>query len=181
MNPTPSTQHRFSPPPQPRIVELGPLRIAGLKRSYGSEGGAGIPAQWQEFVPHIGSIPGQIGDETYGVCITDVEVGIDYVSGVRVEDSAELLDGMESVFVPQATYAVFDHAHHVSAIPSTWAWIWGEWLADEPYEPLPGPSVEFYPVSFDGLTGEGGLEIWVPVSERSATDSENADSRDASA
>ena len=27
----------------------------------------------------------------------------------------------------------------------------------------PGPSVEYYPPQFDGLTGAGGFEVWVAV------------------
>src|SRR5262249_17402039 len=45
----------------------------------------GIPAQWQRFVPHLGSIPGQIGQATYGVrSNNDDEGGFDYVCGVAV-------------------------------------------------------------------------------------------------
>ena len=156
----------FEAPSEPRIETLGPLRIVGLRKTYGSEGNAGIPAQWQEFVPYLGSIPGQSGEETYGVCITDEDGKIDYISGVRVDEPASVPGGMDAVAVPQATYAVFDHKHHVSIIPSTWSWIWSEWFAGSGYEPLEGPSLEHYPVTFDGQTGEGGLEIWVPVKQR---------------
>src|ERR1700730_13027663 len=44
------------------------LLIAGLGGRYMCEGSAGIPSQWQRFLPHLGQIPGQLGRITYGVC-----------------------------------------------------------------------------------------------------------------
>jgi AraC family transcriptional regulator len=35
------------------------LLIAGLGARYSCESSVGIPAQWQKFVPHLGSISGQ--------------------------------------------------------------------------------------------------------------------------
>src|SRR5579864_8643997 len=45
----------------PRIVNGKTLLVAGLGERYSSETCAAIPAQWQRFVPHLGSIPGQVG------------------------------------------------------------------------------------------------------------------------
>src|SRR5262249_7707621 len=61
------------------------MLVAGIGHRYTCETSAGIPAQWQRFVPHLGSIPGQIGQETYGVrSNNDDEGGFDYLCGVVV-------------------------------------------------------------------------------------------------
>src|SRR5262249_41803824 len=51
----------------PRIEEGKTLLIAGPGERYTSQTSAGIPAQWQRFLPHIGHIPGQVGKTAYGV------------------------------------------------------------------------------------------------------------------
>src|SRR5262249_10334926 len=43
------------------------LLIAGIVQRYTCETTAGIPSQWQRFVPRIGDVPAQIGRTTFGV------------------------------------------------------------------------------------------------------------------
>lgn len=50
-----------------KIVNGKALLLAGLSRRYSGANNAAIPGQWQEFAPHIGSIPGQIGNTAFGV------------------------------------------------------------------------------------------------------------------
>ena len=51
----------------PRIESGKLLLIAGVSERYGCESSAGIPAQWQRFLPHFGNISGQVGRVAYGV------------------------------------------------------------------------------------------------------------------
>src|SRR5262245_7572073 len=43
------------------------LLVAGIVQRYTCETSAGIPSQWQRFVPRIGDVPAQIGRTTFGV------------------------------------------------------------------------------------------------------------------
>jgi AraC family transcriptional regulator len=45
----------------PRIVKSEALLILGLGERYHCESKAGIPSQWDRFLPHFGHIPGQVG------------------------------------------------------------------------------------------------------------------------
>jgi AraC family transcriptional regulator len=75
---------------EPRIVEGKSLLIAGLKRSYTHETSAGIPAQWQDFGPHVGHVPGQVNGRAYGVLTNgDDEGNYDYLCGVEVNEMAD--------------------------------------------------------------------------------------------
>jgi AraC family transcriptional regulator len=65
--------------------------------------------------------------------------------------------------IPPQTYAVFEHRDHISAIATTWKAIWNQALPDSAYKAADGPAFERYPEQFDGRTGLGGLEIWIPV------------------
>jgi predicted transcriptional regulator YdeE len=55
------------------------------------------------------------------------------------------------------------HRDHISAIGTTWKAIWNQALPDSGYKAADGPAFECYPEQFDGRTGLGGLEIWIPV------------------
>ncbi len=60
-------------------------------------------------------------------------------------------------------YAVFTHRQHISEIRRTWYTIWNKGLPDSSIKALDAPDFERYGEEFDGRTGLGGLEIWIPV------------------
>jgi AraC family transcriptional regulator len=71
--------------------------------------------------------------------------------------------GQAEVTLPGGTWARFVVADGIEVMPEVWAEIHGHWLKQPDWQPRPGPSVEFYPPAFNGATGQGGYEIWVPV------------------
>jgi AraC family transcriptional regulator len=149
----------------PRFVVSNVLLVAGLSQRYdGSAAGAGIPAQWQRFTRHLGHIPGQIGEVTFGVCYnTDDEGGMDYLSGVEVKDFTALPEGFSHLRIPATKYAVFLHRQHISMIRGTWNAIWNEWLPRSGHEAADAPIIERYDQRFDPLSGNGEIELWVPI------------------
>lgn len=85
----------------PRFENGQTLLIAGLSERYSSETAAGIPAQWQRFVPHLGHIPEQIGRATYGVlCNSDDAGNTEYISGVEVSDFARIPKELTRIRIP---------------------------------------------------------------------------------
>lgn len=150
-----------------RCATLGTLFIAGLGERYTTASSAGIPAQWQRFVPHLGHIPGQKGHTTYGVlCNSDDEGNIEYVCGVEVVDFSDLPAHWSRLRIPAQMYAVFTHAEHVSTIRRTWFAIWNTWLPASGYEVAEAPAFERYGDTFNPMTGNGGVEIWLPVTKQ---------------
>jgi AraC family transcriptional regulator len=148
----------------PRFEHGKPLLIAGIGERYDGESSKAIPALWQRFAPHIGTIPGEIGKVAYGVCCNgDDEGNFDYIAGVEVADFSDLPAGFRTVRVPAQRYAVFSHSEHVSTIRRTVNTIWSKWLPDSGHQVADAPNFERYGPEFDPRTGEGGLEIWVPI------------------
>jgi AraC family transcriptional regulator len=147
----------------PRIVRHDALLIFGLGQRY-HRSNAGIPSQWDRFVPHLGNIPGQVGRVTYGViCNTDDTGSCDYICGVQVNEFPAHPAEFTRLRIPPQVYAVFEHLEHVSAVPTTWKAIWNHALSSAGHGASDGPAFERYGEQFDGRTGLGGLEIWVPV------------------
>lgn len=148
----------------PRFETSRPFLIAGLGERYSCETSAAIPMLWQRFGPYIGNIPGEIGDVAYGVCVNGDDTGnFDYIAGVEVSDFSDLPKDFYRVRVPAQKYAVFSHREHISTIRRTVNTIWNKWLPGSGHEIADAPDLERYGPEFDPRSGNGGLEIWVPV------------------
>ena len=153
---------------QPPRFETGkPLLVAGPGERYTWEsGGPGIPGQWQRFRQKVDEIPDRVGKVTYGVCCNGDDSGnFDYIAGVEVSDFSDLPREFSRVRIPEQRYAVFSHKDHISTIRRTVNTIWNHWLPTSGLKPADAPSFERYGENFDPLTGNGGLEIWVPIRE----------------
>jgi len=149
---------------EPQIVKSKPILLAGLSRKYLDGNNAEIPNQWQEFGPMIGSIPGQIGNIAFGVVYNmDNDDNHEYLCAVEVKSFEGLLDNLTHLRLAEQTYAVFQHHQHVSEIKSTCSAIWNEWLPGSGRKPADSPFFERYTESFNQETGNGGLEIWLPI------------------
>jgi predicted transcriptional regulator YdeE len=148
----------------PRFEDGRELLIAGLNQSYTFETRSQIPAQWARFAPQMGTIPGQVGAASYGVCWNyKPGSGFDYLSGVEVKPSAQLPGTLSQVRIPAGRYAVFTHRQHVSTIPQTLDAIWKKWLPNSGYQAADAPCFERYDERFDPRSGMGGFEIWVAL------------------
>ena len=151
----------------PRFEISKPLLIAGIgERCTHENGGAGIPNQWQAFHQSVGHVPRRIGNVAYGVCCNGDDGGnFDYIAGVEVADFSGLPREFSRVRIPEQKYAVFSHADHISTIRRTVSTIWNHWLPVSGFKAADGPNFERYDEKFDPATGNGGLEIWIPVRE----------------
>lgn len=148
----------------PEIVEARSQLLAGLERTYSYASSSGIPAQWQAFGSHLGTLPGRLGEDAYGVLHNgDEEGNHDYLSAVEVSSFSGIPSTLTGLRLPARRYAVFRHPDHVSSIRGVWYTIWSEWLPGSGYEPVDAPALERYPEAFDPETGEGGYEVWLPL------------------
>jgi AraC family transcriptional regulator len=151
----------------PRFETSKPLLVAGLSERINHENnGAGIPNQWHRFHQSVDDIPGRIGKVAYGVCCNGDDSGnFDYIAGVEVTDFSDLPREFSRVRIPEQKYAVFTHSEHISTIRRTINTIWNHWLPMSGMKAADAPNFERYDEKFDPMTGNGGLEIWIPVRE----------------
>lgn len=148
----------------PRFENGKSFLVAGISERYNCEQSGGIPSQWQRFAPHIGRVSGQIGAAAYGVRYNDDEAGnFDYLCGVEVADFSRTPAEFARLRIPAQRYAVFPHRDHISAIRRTWAGIYDGWFSTSGYALAETPTFERYGPEFDGRTGLGGFEIWIPI------------------
>lgn len=159
---------------EPRFVNRKPLRIAGMAAHYDEQNSEAFARQWQRFVPHIGKVPGQIGNDTYGVVTGSFggNHGFEYICGVEVANFQEIPADFRRLTIPAQRYAVFVHEGHVSGIVDTMYSIKKEWLpkwmvsgqSDTSVEGGNQPDfLERYGKEFDPKTGTGKVELWIPL------------------
>ena len=150
----------------PRFETGRPFLVAGIGERYSCESSAAIPGQWQRFHQSVDHIPGRIGKVAYGVCCNADDAGnFDYIAGVEVSDFSDLPREFTGIRIPAQKYAVFSHRDHISGIRRTVNTIWNHWLPSSGLKAADAPNFERYDETFDSSTGNGGLEIWIPVRE----------------
>lgn len=151
----------------PRFETGKAMLVAGIGDRIGHQNnGAGIPGQWQQFNQKRSDVPNRVGNLSYGVCCNGDDSGnFDYIAGVEVFDFSDLPREFARVRIPEQKYAVFTHDEHISTIRRTVNTIWNHWLPVSGFKAADAPNFERYDEKFDALTGNGGLEIWIPVRE----------------
>jgi AraC family transcriptional regulator len=151
----------------PRFATAKALLVAGVGERFSHESGAGIHGLWQRFHQTVTHIPGRVGPVAYGVCCNGDDAGnFDYIAGVEVTDYSDLPREFSKVRIPEQRYAVFTHRDHVSTVRRTVNTIWNHWLPASGLKIADAPNFERYDTNFDPATGNGGFEIWVPVTDR---------------
>ena len=148
----------------PQIVTHRPFRLAGVSERYSMNDIAGIPAQWQRFVPYMpGLSRGGARQTTYGVCYNADETGMDYMCAVEVGDFGDVPRELTRLSIGEHLYAHFAHQGHVTQLRRMWQAIFNEWLPGSGYEIVQAPDFERYGETFNPMRGEGLLELFVPV------------------
>ncbi|NGN40729.1 AraC family transcriptional regulator [Mesorhizobium sp. CGMCC 1.15528] len=151
---------------EPRFVEGKAMLIAGLGERYDYDRTNNlIPALWQRFNEYEGSIPAAVPNAWFGLCCNFDDTSFEYVSGVEVTDFSDMPKEFRRVRLSPQKYAVFTHRDHISAIRGTMHTIWSKWLPESQYKSADAPNFERYGPEFDPRSGNGGLEIWVPIKE----------------
>jgi AraC family transcriptional regulator len=148
----------------PRIVAEERIRAVGLSETHSFATTIHIPAQWQRFMELYGAIPDKLDRIPIGISqALDDNGEFPYVCAAEVSRFGDLPPGLIKVDLPPRSYAVFEHKSHVSRIFETYEAIWNEALADR--KVADAPVIERHNPTFDPSTGEGGLTLWIPLTE----------------
>lgn len=151
---------------RPRFEDGTSMRLVGLNQRYTMESRTGIPNQWEAFIPRIQGQSAFHQENVYGVSWNTSSQGdFDYLTGVEPKSPGHVPDGMCEIDLEACRYVIFEHAGHVSTMPSTFETIWKRWVPDCGLKVSGKACFEKYTPSFDPSTGMGGMEIWIPLSD----------------
>jgi AraC family transcriptional regulator len=148
----------------PRFESGKALLLAGIGARYKCDNKAGIPSQWEKFLTYFGNIPDQVGKTAYGVVYNVDDAGnMEYLCAAQVRDFSRTPPELSTLRIGPQRYVIFKHREHISTISGTFAAIWGQWLPESGHEAVDAPVLEVYGPEFDAKSGQGGLEVWVPI------------------
>lgn len=155
---------------EPKLVRKPSFHVVGMAETFTPSTNAGIPALWARFAPRMDSVPHRIGVYSFGVCVPAIAAGggdirFTYIASVEVDRIDALPDGMIALTVAASRYAVFTHTGPITHIADTVKQLWGVWLPASRHRHLPSPDFEFYDDRFDPATGEGEVDIYVPIAD----------------
>lgn len=155
----------------PRFETRDAFVVAGLRERYRFADGdftGPVGAQWADFAPRLGTIPGAVPGVAYGLIFSRVEGldGFEYLSGVEIAANADPSD-LVIARVPALRCAVFPHERPASEFRATVDAIYFDWLPGSGYTMAQvdgAPDiVERYGPGYDPVSGTGDIEFWVPV------------------
>jgi len=151
---------------EPEMVKGDAMSVVGLVERQAFGAPLRITAQWQRFMAMYGLIERTTAEIPIGVsCNLDEDGTFEYVCGAEVARGCDVPPGLRKIAIPAQTYAVFQHLTHIAGIGNTYLTIWNSWLTDHNRIAADGPSIERHKKTFDPRTGEGGVEIWIPLAE----------------
>jgi AraC family transcriptional regulator len=157
-----AADERALPPPQ--IETAGAMTLVCLFERFALDAVQGIPALWRRFMALDVAIEGKMHPVPVGVVAPIREDGsFDYGCGFQVAASSTPARNLTLVNLPAQRYALFRHAEHVSTIRGTYDAIWNRALSESGWTMADRPSLERHDPTFNPLTGEGGVTIWIPV------------------
>ncbi|HUN25470.1 MAG TPA: GyrI-like domain-containing protein [Steroidobacteraceae bacterium] len=161
------SERAHSPLAEPRIERTRELRFVGLSEPCDYGRTAHIPGQWQRFMREFfGRIAAKRSPIPVGIGTRRAaDEQLLYVCAAEVSGFVRVPPDLITLALPPATYAVFAHDGHVSALPQTYSWIWDEWFAASGRVPAEAASLERHNAAFDPRTGEGGATIWVAIAD----------------
>lgn len=158
------TACRHPPLALPAQRDLEDQTFAFLNGRFSFAEMQGIPALWGRFMEFYPRIKDKLDPAPWGVMsVPDDEGAFDYACAVVVPPMSELPRGVSRMCVGAHRYAVFTHAGHVSLIRATYEEIWNRALTASGWTLANRPVLESHRAGFDARTGEGGLDIWIPV------------------
>lgn len=168
MPPLDLTRRRPTAIDPPRFVAAGEMVVIGLFRRQRSDYTWPIAGQWQDFIPLRAGLGPQDPPPPIGIVGgLDADGGFDYGCAAEMAPTAEVPAGLRRRRLAPQLYAVFSHRGHVAAIDGSYVAIWDSWMpAAAGHAPVHAPTLERYTPQFDPQTGEGGVDLWVPITRR---------------
>lgn len=153
---------------EPKMIERPAFTVVGLSRMFTPETTRQIPQMWGEFVPRMGEIAATNPRECYGLCVPLEKTAEDqpcfiYACALETAPEAPVPAEFARFEVPAARYAVFTFEDHISRIGAFLDKVFGEWFPATGLPRVSAPEFEFYDERFDGGTGHGQVDYYIPV------------------
>lgn len=85
------------------------------------------------------------------------------VLGSQHDEQFSTHPDLESIVVPEQSYAVVTHLGPTSTLPQTLKWVLNVWLPQSGYIGKEGFEIERYPRDYDVYSPHAHMDFWLPI------------------
>ena len=158
--------------PEPRIKHLKAKTLIGMPMTMSlTENKTG--QLWSQFMPRLNEIANRRSNDKLSIQVYPSDYHNPFNpsgpfvkwAAVEVQDQTPVPHGMESFFLSDGLYAVFDYKGS-SADHSIFNYIFSSWLPNSGYAVDDRPHFEVLGDKYRNNDPESEEEIWIPVVER---------------
>lgn len=160
-----------------RLESFGPFTLTGILRSHRMQSddealSSAVALQWRKLLRVSLKIPARLPPLGFGAGLhfEPTAETLEFFCGFVLRSTARVPEGLQCVAIPECTCAVFRHSGEISRLRHTLDAIFGTALSLTGLNRLDSagevPSFVLRSrLSFDPLTGFGGVDVLVPVTK----------------
>lgn len=157
-----------------RVVEKGPLAVAGYKKTMplvdGDEDFAAINAMWaaltEEQAAALLALTNGAMEGLIGVSANNNGTSFDYYIACTTNEDVKPPAPLETLTIPATTWGCFEAKGPLpGSIVDTWKRIFTEWFPTSGYESTPLPTIEIY-AEGDATREDYTCELWLPLAKQ---------------
>ncbi len=156
---------------EPEIYKQKSLQLVGLKTlfynvdSEKNNIGDKLPPLWKDFLSRYQEIEHAIRGTCYGIILqcSSHSDQLVYYAAMEVTQESPTPEGMESITIPSATYAKFEHKGEVKYIDNTVNYIYSNWLMRSGKQHTYGADIEVYGPDHDAESESSIMHYAIPI------------------
>ncbi|MFD1314213.1 GyrI-like domain-containing protein [Namhaeicola litoreus] len=153
------------------VVELSSTALVGMKMNTNLQKNEAV-SLWKKFKPRVKEISNRKDDRFYSlqnyhhfdpIQFTS-ETDFDRWAAVEVEKIGQIPEGMESILIPQGSYATFVHTGTVMDFSKALFYFFSQWLPDSDYVLENHPHFEVFDHRYLGPHNPNSIEdVFIPI------------------
>lgn len=156
---------------QPRIITIPSKKLVGRRLRMSLLANRTVEL-WQFLMPRRKEIRNKLNLNLFSVQVFDQDLGFkDFTpetefekwAAVEVSEYEEIPEEMETLEIPEGTYAVFEYKGAANNFAPMFQSIFGSWIPASEYEVDKRPHFDVLAEKYKGNDPDSEEEIWVPI------------------
>ena len=155
----------------PRIKYITEIKLVGV-RTQMTLAEDKTAVLWQKFMPKRNKITNRVNSDLFDIQIYDPEkdfknfdsnTEFEKWSAAEVSNHDHIVEGMESLIIPEGKYAVFNHRGSASEARQIFQYIYGVWLPGSGYNLDNRPHFQILKEGYRPDNPQLEESVWIPL------------------
>ena len=154
--------------PLPELLTMDEMTMIGKEKQFTQENMMEIPMMWMDFMGQEDQIQNIASNtEAWGVSYnmdySGPSISFTYFVGAEVTSTDFIPEGMIVHVAPASKYAKFTHYGPLEDLPTTYDYIYNQWLPQSGYNAGSGNELELYNQDFNPSGMNSKMYIFIPI------------------